>query len=386
VEQVSNLITHKLKKLAEAEDDHSLQSKRKAITTLLPYAVWQERDGRPEMLDAFLHPARASREKQLTWNRTEQATATLLSEGTPRAIVLVLPHVLWDQLADGGDLVKRWATAASVISYTNEVGQSVADMLLQIASVDMLVPSIPVDIWSWLTKRPPLPLNCLGRYVGTHSNVVKAVRALKDVEVLTSYFLLVWSEWDDLRDHRGFGQMCASLREDLSGVGMGDYRMELIQLLDHILKQLDRGVGHLKQHNPELGKYDLWKMKRRYKQLRELLLEAEKRTSFSVTAFPHTDSGINTCGLPRRSCVLLPSHACSFPYGTACLSRSSPPTSFLEASMSPCFAVDAFPFFPHTLATLVMRVSSPPHRYVTILIIPRQLDRFEIVISCFNFK
>ena len=158
------------------------------------------------------------------------------------------------------------------------------DVLLQIALVDGLVSSIPIGVWSWLTKRPPLLPTCLGRYVGTRSHVVKAVRALEDVEVLKSYFLLVWSEWDDLRDHRGFDRMCASIREDLSGAGMGNHRTELIQRLDHVLGELDRGLGHLKQHNPDLGKYDLWKMKRRYKKLRELLLEAEKRTSFQMTA------------------------------------------------------------------------------------------------------
>jgi hypothetical protein len=31
-----------VKTMAEAEDSDELRSKRKAITTLLPYAVWQE--------------------------------------------------------------------------------------------------------------------------------------------------------------------------------------------------------------------------------------------------------------------------------------------------------------------------------------------------------
>jgi len=149
------------------------------------------------MFDTFLRAARASRNRQLTWNCIKQAAIPLISEATPRAIVLISPHIPWDRLMDRGDLVERWATAASAVPYTEEVGQSVADMLLQIASVDELVPSIPVDVWSWLTKRPPLPPICLGRYVGTHSRVIKVVRALKDTEVLTSYFLLIWSEWNE---------------------------------------------------------------------------------------------------------------------------------------------------------------------------------------------
>ena len=284
MEEVSNLITQKLNTLADAGDCRPLQSKRKAITALLPYAMWQERDGRPEMFDTFLRAARASRERQLTWNRIKQAAITLIFEASPRAIILTSPHIPWDRLTDRGDLVQRWATAISAVPYTEEVGQSVVDMLLQIASVDELVPSIPVDIWPWLNKRPPLPPICFGRDAGSHSRVVKAVRALKDTEVLTSYFLLVWSEWNELRDHRSFAKMRASIQDDLGGIGMDDYRTELIQRLDHVLGQLDLGLEYLKQHNPELGKYDLWKMKRRYRKLKELLVDVERRASSSMTA------------------------------------------------------------------------------------------------------
>ena len=285
MEQVSNVITQKLKTLAEAEDHHSLRSKRKAVATLLPYAVWQERDGRPEMLDTFLHAARVSRERQLTWNRIAQAAIRLLSEASPRAIILASPHFPWDLFTDNGDLVRQWATAASVVRYAEDVGQSVVDVLLQIASQDRLVPFIPVDVWAWLTRRPPLPPTCMGRHVGTHSRVIKAVRALKDVEVLKSYFLVVWSEWDDLRNNAGFNKMCAAIKEDLCGTEKGGHRAELILRLNQVLGQLDGGFGHLKEHDPKFGKYDLWKMKRRYGKLRELLLEVENRTS-SLTTIP----------------------------------------------------------------------------------------------------
>jgi len=229
------------------------------------------------MFDTSLRAARASRNWQLTWNRIKQAAIPLISEATPRAIVLISPHIPWDRLMDRGDLVERWATAASALQYTEVVGQSVADMLPQIASVDELVPSIPVDVWSWLTKRPPLPPICLGRYVGTHSHIIKVVRALKDTEVLTSYFLLIWSEWNELRDHGSFNKMRAAIRKDLDGVGMGHHRAELVKRLDHVLGELDRGLEHLKRHSPDLGKYDLWKMKRRYRKLRERLLGVERR-------------------------------------------------------------------------------------------------------------
>ena len=284
MEQVSNLIIQKLETLAEDEDWYSLRLKHKAITALLPYAVWQERDGRPEMLDAFLHAARASRERQFAWDHIRVIAITLLCEASPRAVILVAPHFPWDWWESWGDLVEQWAATASVLPYSEEIGQSVVDVLLQIASVSELVPAIPVDVWSWLTKRPPLPPICLGRYVGTSSRVVKVVRALKDAEVLKSYLLVVWSEWGDLRDSSALNEMCTSIREDFGGIEMGRHRAELIQQLDHVLGQLDRGLGRLKQHNPELGQYDLWKMKRRYRKLREVLLEVERRAPFSITA------------------------------------------------------------------------------------------------------
>ena len=77
MEQVSNLITQKLTTMAQATD-HPLVSKYKAISTLIPYAVLQERDGRPEMLDTFLRVARASREKGYKWLYVKYIITTLI--------------------------------------------------------------------------------------------------------------------------------------------------------------------------------------------------------------------------------------------------------------------------------------------------------------------
>ena len=107
--------------MAEAEDYRSLPSKRKAITALLSYAVWQERDGKPEMLDMILRVARASRKPKFMWYQFDQFVATLLSEATSRAIILVSPHIRWHLLAKRGDLVQAWATGASVVPHTEEV-------------------------------------------------------------------------------------------------------------------------------------------------------------------------------------------------------------------------------------------------------------------------
>jgi hypothetical protein len=196
VEQVSSLIVQNLKMRVRSEHHHLLQSERKVITALLPYAIQQERDGQPEMLDIILHAVGASKEWEFVWHRVGPYASGLLHEASNRAVILVLPHIRWDWLADRGDLVQLWATAVSAVPDTEEVASSVVDTLLQIASQRDLLPYIPADIWLWLTKRPHLQPICLGRNVGTCADVVKAVRALKDVEVLKSYFLLVWSEWN----------------------------------------------------------------------------------------------------------------------------------------------------------------------------------------------
>jgi hypothetical protein len=182
--------------MVDRKDRGALRSKRKAITVLLPYAIRQERDGQPEMLDTFLHAVGAAMEWEFMWHRVGHYASGLLHEASPRALILVLPHIRWDLRTNRGDLVRLWATAVSVVPDTEEVASSVVDTLLQIASQHDLLPHIPADIWLWLTKQPPLPPICLGRNVGTCAHVVKAIRALKNIEVIRSYFLLVWSQWN----------------------------------------------------------------------------------------------------------------------------------------------------------------------------------------------
>ena len=261
--------------MAEAEDYRSLRSKCMAITTLLPYAVWQERDGQPETFDTIIRAARASRMWDLVWYHVNIFFSTLLSEASPRVVALVSPYINWWFLRDRGDLVQWWAAAASAVPYTEEVAQGVVDTLLQIASEDRLVRYIPADVWSWLTKRPSLPPICRGRYLGTYARVVKVVRGLKDIEILTSYLLLVWSEWHTLD---GCDEMCTSIRGDFCGIGMGHHRADLIQRLDHVLGQLDRGLEYLAQHGSELNEDGLRGRNYRYQKLRETLLEIDSRT------------------------------------------------------------------------------------------------------------
>jgi len=256
--------------MAEAEDLDELCSKRKAITALLPYAVWQERDGQPEMLDTLLHAARASRVLWFRWYHISEFASTLFSKATSYAIVLTSPYIPWGHLGGRGNLVQQWAEATSRVPYTQEVAQDVVDVLLHIASQDALSPYIPIDVWSWLKKQPALPPICLGRYIGTDSDVIKVVWGLKDIEVIKSYLLLTWSEWDTFD---GFKEVCASMGDNFGGVGGGCHRADLVQRLDYILVQLDQGLEHLNQHNPNISGRSLQVMKDQYQKLRETLLE-----------------------------------------------------------------------------------------------------------------
>ena len=271
--------------MAEAEDCLPLWPKQKAISALLPYAVWQERDGQPEMLDAVLHAVRASKVSLVAPGHVNQFISTLLSEASPRVIILVAPHMWWTPLKDRGDLVQWWAATASTVPYTEEVAQGVVDTLLQIAIHRELVQYIPVDIWSWLTRRPSLPPICWGRSIGTYDRVVKVVRGLKDIEVLKSYLLLVWSEWSTPHD---FGEMCTSIQEDFGGIGLGSHRADLIQRLDHVLGQLDRRSECLTQHCWPVREGELQERMDNYRKLRETLLGTDTKVLGRTSCLPIT--------------------------------------------------------------------------------------------------
>lgn len=91
-------------------------------------------------------------------------------------------------------------------------------------------------------------------------NVARQVQALGDIDILKSYLLLVWSEWDHLPSC-GFCMMCTLIEEDFGGIGMGCHQEDLIKHLDYILGQLDQGLGYLKQHVPSLHEQEVQKQK-----------------------------------------------------------------------------------------------------------------------------
>ena len=285
--------------MTEAEDYLPLRSKRKAITALLPYAVWRERDGQHEMLNVISRSVRASRMLRFVWDRAHPSFRTLFSNASPHAIVLTSPYVPYIMFIKMVDLVRRWVAAVSTVSDTEGVAQSVVVTLLRFASYHGPL-HIPADIWSWLTKQPSVPPVCRERDVGTYAHVVATVRALKDINIFKSYLLLVWSEWNGILSNCfdsiasccleplprashyescSFCLMRFSIWEDFSGVGMGHHRGDLVHRLDYVITRLDSG-----EHNPWFGADDLRKVKVQYRTLRETLLETNKQ---AINRTPH---------------------------------------------------------------------------------------------------
>ena len=157
-----------------------------------------------------------------------------------------------------------------------------------------------------MTRRPSSQLISWRHYLGTSGFVVKAVQALKDIEVLKSYLILVWSEWDSLTSN-GFDEMCTLIGEDFGEIGMGHHRADLIQRLDHVLGQLDRGLEHLKQHNSEFDEDGLRRAKDQYRRLRDTLLktniEAIARTCYPVITLLSILTQVDIHRIPRNVCV-----------------------------------------------------------------------------------
>ena len=150
------MLLRKLEDMVRVADRNRIRSKGKAVIALLPYAVWWERGGDNRMTDACLAVIKILK---ASWYVGRWITVLLDEadlEFPSRVMMLVSPYARWWSVSNT-NTVTRWAAAALAVPYTEEVGQSVVDALLQIASEGRLQPFIPVDIWAWLKKRPSLP-------------------------------------------------------------------------------------------------------------------------------------------------------------------------------------------------------------------------------------
>ena len=262
--------------------DLIFKSKRKAISALFPYAARLAQDKEQGMLETILDIASKSQSGGFMWRRIGSSINFLFKESSPRfldhAITIASPRADWNRGSYTQGSVARWVAAVLATPYSEAVGQSVIDALLQIARKDSFRPLIPDEIWAWLKRRTSLPPLCRGRRIGTTPGVVHHIRGLKDTELLKSYFLHVWSEWD-LLDPSGITGMETIIREKFCGTGMWRDREDLTKQLDRVFRELNRGVEYLKQHNPQLDETIVTFARGQYEHLKEVLAELDREAT-----------------------------------------------------------------------------------------------------------
>ena len=275
--------------MIEAADPHAIATKRKAISTIIIFAISLERNGQQEMLDLAVRALRwAPRWERVLWRKASQHTDKLFEESSSpsmnRVIALISPYRYWSSFSKGEKQVGRWATAVLAVPYTEEVGRSVVDTTLQIASEDSLRRHIPIGVWALFKERPSLPPTCPGRSSGTKPDVIRYVRGLGDLQIFKSYFLLIWSEWEHPQADR-VNAMEISIREDFGGTEMGQHREDLVQRLDHILGELDRGLGYFKQHTTAFdSEDDIREAKEGCEKLKGVVLDVERKAAVKTLA------------------------------------------------------------------------------------------------------
>jgi hypothetical protein len=226
----------------------------------------------------------------------------MFTHASPRAIALVTPYLDLgsEPLSDAQDLIPKWAAAISMAPHTEEVVEGVVDTLLQIAANPHLRPSIPAEVWLWLNKRPSLPPVCRRRRLGDDRDIVRTVRGLNDIGILTSYLIMIWSEWEPLNSD-GFAEMRTSVREDFNGIGMGCHRAELIQRLDYVLGELNRWPEH--HHDSPV-------MKDQYGQLKKMLQELDREATEILNRMLHNFISLGPLTLMDLHRIPLYLHVC----------------------------------------------------------------------------
>ena len=284
--QISDLITQKIGSMVKNANPELIRSKHRAISTVLPYSVFLEQGGQQAMLDAVSDAFRASNSLWPVWDPAQPYLRSLLSRpnhpSLNRVIALTSPHIKWYSELCDGSMVSRWVTATSAVPYTETVGQSVVDTLLQVAGVENLRPHIPVNVWTWLKKRPSLPFVCWARDRSTVLGAFHRIRGLGDTEVLKSYFLLAWSEWDWLYNS-GLDEVEIAIGEEFGRTGMWSHREDLIERVDYVLGQLERGQEFPELRNPWARKLYIRTVKRQYAKLKETLLRVDRNAMEALT-------------------------------------------------------------------------------------------------------
>ena len=317
MEEVLNLITQKLETMVKPTNWWLIYSKRKAIITLFPYVVYLGKTGKQQMVDMTLRVAIALNSEGLIWSRAKllimRLSNTKSSLSLDWLITLASPCVSWCDEPFDGSMVTMWAEAASALPYTEDIGKSVVDVLLHIVSVNSLQPHIPITIWTWLKKQPSLPPKCTGRSRGSSGDAVLQIRALGDIEILKSYLLLIWSEWDHIgnQESGGLTEMKVLIWEDFGGIAMWHDRQDLIKQLDYVLGQLDRGLDYFQQHKPSLDTHHISQAKTQYSELKMVLLEVDGEATNTLARKPLNLIIFSLLTLTNMYRIPLNFHVCS---------------------------------------------------------------------------
>lgn len=221
------------------------------------------------MADQILRAMATLYSRRLAWHCME--AILFAKSSSPFLITFVSPYLPWTATFYDKNTVNQWAAATLAVEYTEEeVGQRVVDVLLQIASDDSLRSHIPDHAWELLKKRVSLPPECLGRSLGIGLDVVHHIRERGDIEILKSYYLLVWSEWDSITEP-AINEMETSIKEDFCGIGMEGHRKDLIARLDYVLARLNGGLESLGQERPGIDGNVIEQAKEQYRKLRNVL-------------------------------------------------------------------------------------------------------------------
>jgi len=280
LETIASSIALRLAKASQ--DPPAVLSKYKAITALFPYAVRRGQEGDSQLLDAFLCAVRYfPSTSQWTRRYIRPVLPRLLSEGSSttlkRAAILALPYLelAWLDSEEMCTFTEIWISAADDLEDTEGVCQAVVDVLLQMAFFHSVRAHISPKAWSWLNKRPALPPRCRGRLLcSIGSNVLPAVRARNDLELLASYLITMWSEWDCAGEW-AFEGMCQALLEEFRGDGdeVREHRLALLGRLNSVLGELGRGLAYLRGWNPDMQPGELEVIRKRYRELKRILLQ-----------------------------------------------------------------------------------------------------------------
>lgn len=67
-----------------------------------------------------------------------------------------------------------------------------------------------------------------------------------------------------------------AIKKEFKGVEMEGHRKDLITHLNHILQQLDRGLGYLRQHKLWIEQHDVQMAKAQYQRFRQDLLQMDE--------------------------------------------------------------------------------------------------------------